>query len=138
MPKKPVVRNAVIDALLSAGPMSTVEIAAHLGWPRHRVDGVLSMSRMNHPGQYFKIVRFELQIGRSGREIPIYAAGAGADAKRPTFDAAYRADYARNYHKRNRAKRAAQRKARISAIPAGPWDAFMHSRIPTEPITARH
>lgn len=116
----------MIDALLALGPMSSVEIAAHLGWPRNRVEATVSMARTNHPGKFFRIVRYELQSGRQGREVSIYAAGPGPDAPRPDFGKAHKRAINRRYHQKHRAIRAAQRRARSSgALQATPWDGLL-------------
>lgn len=125
MPQKPVVRNAVTEALLEMGPMTAVEIAAHLGWPRNRVETTISMARTNYPGKFFRVVKYELQVGRQGRETAVYAAGPGEDVPRPLFGKAHYRLVSQRYHQRNRALRAAQRRARNQKSSTSPWAALL-------------
>lgn len=86
--------------------MSVPEIAEHLGLARNVINTCMTTARKNHPGKFFRIVRYRPQVGRSGRETPIYTAGRGRDAPRPVFDQAQgRADY----YQRNRARLAIER-----------------------------
>lgn len=120
MPKPPVVRDAIVAALREFGPMSAAEISEATGLPRGKVNGSLTLARASHPGQFFRIVRWQLQVGRKGRETPIYAAETGKDARRPAFDDAHRKAASQRNYRANRARRAALRKQR-SGISASPW-----------------
>lgn len=86
MPVKPVTRDAITAALKECGPMSVIELVDHLGWGRNRINACMTTARANHPGKFFRIVRYQLQVGVRGRETPVYAAGRGRDAPRPAFD----------------------------------------------------
>ena len=118
MPVKPVTRDAVTAALKECGPMSVMELVDHLGWGRNRINACMTTARANHPGKFFRIVRYQLQVGVRGRETPVYAAGRGRDAPRPAFDQEHAKTVHRRNYLRNRAHRAAQRKRREGAPPA--------------------
>ena len=109
MPMPPKTRDAIYQALRECGPMTVPEIAEHLGVPRHIVNTAMTTARRNHPGRYFSIIRYIPQVGRSGRETPVYSARSGPDAPRPDFDS--RASRS-SYYQRNRARLAAERHAR--------------------------
>lgn len=68
MPKPPITRDAITAALKECGPMSVPEIAEHLGMARNRINTCMTTARKNHPGRYFRIVRYRPQVGVSGRE----------------------------------------------------------------------
>lgn len=122
MPTPPTTRDAITKALTDCGPMTVAELVEHLQWTRTRVDGCISLARANHPGQFFRIVRY--RHGR-GREAAVYAAGPGKDAKRPTFDQAHVAARNGSYYRRNRARLAVARKLRAGAPMASPWSGLI-------------
>lgn len=109
MPNPPITRDAITAALKECGPMSVPEIAEHLGMARNRVNTCMTTARKNHPGRYFRIVRYRPQVGVSGRETPIYSASPGPDAPRPAFDVA---QGRRDYYQRNRTRLAVERHRR--------------------------
>jgi|GEM_PF-1926201 len=125
MPKPPITRDAITAALKECGPMSVMELVEYLGWSRNRVDACITTARENHPGKFFRIVRYRKQVGIQGREAAVYAAGPGADAKRPTFGAEHQLERKRRYYLSNRAQWAARRKARTRQGPASPWDGLV-------------
>ncbi|WP_238530656.1 hypothetical protein [Alicycliphilus denitrificans] len=86
--------------------MSVPEIAEHLGLARNVINTCMTTARKNHPGKFFRILRYRPQIGVSGRETPIYSASPGPDAPRPVFD---KAEGRRSHYQRNRARLAAER-----------------------------
>ncbi|WP_289241813.1 hypothetical protein [Delftia sp.] len=92
--------------------MSAEEIAEATGLPRGKVNASLTNARANHPGSSSRISRWQLQVGRKGRETPIYAAAPGKDADRPVFDAEHRKAANQRNYRANRARWAAQRKRR--------------------------
>ena len=106
MPVPPTTRDAITAALKECGPMSVQEIAEHLGMDRNRINTCMTTARANHPGRHFRIIRYRPQVGRSGRETPIYSASPGPDAPRPVFD---KAEGRRSHYQRNRARLAAER-----------------------------
>lgn len=101
--------------------MSVPEIAEHLGMARNRINTCMTTARKNHPGRYFRIVRYRPQVGVSGRETPIYSASPGPDAPRPEFGPQHKRERDRNYYQSNRALWAARRKARTGQTTASPW-----------------
>lgn len=106
MPMPPITRDAITAALKECGPMSVPELVEHLGMARNRINNAMTTARKNHPGRYFRILRYQPQVGVSGRETPIYSATPGPDAPRPVFDKAKgRADH----YQRNRARLAVER-----------------------------
>lgn len=109
MPMPPTTRDAITQALRECGPMSVPEIAEHLGMPRYLVNTAMTTARRNHPGRFFRIVRYRPQVGVSGRETPIYSASYGPDAPRPIFDTA---QGQRDYYRRNRMRLAVDRRKR--------------------------
>lgn len=128
MPVPPVVRDAITKALRELGPMSAAEIAEATGLPRGKVNASLTNARADHPGKFFRISRWQLQIGRKGRETPIYAAAPGKDAERPAFDAEHRkATNQRNY-RANRARWAAQRRRR-AGMAMSPWSGLIAMEV---------
>ena len=66
MPVKPVTRDAITAALKERGPMSVMELVDHLGWGRNRINACMTTARANHPGKFFRIVRYQLQVGVRG------------------------------------------------------------------------
>ena len=135
MPVPPTTRDAITAALRECGPMSVQELVEHLGWKRNRVDACITTARANHPGKFFRIVRYRQQIGIQGREAAIYAAGPGPDAKRPEFDLAHVVARRSNYYRRNRARIAVGRKLRSGVARASPWSGLvpMTSRMNQQP-----
>lgn len=102
-------RNAITQALRECGPMSVPEIAERLGMARNRVNTAMTTARANHPGRFFRIIRYRPQVGISGRETPIYSASRGPDAPRPVFDKAHGR---RDHYQRNRSRLAVERHKR--------------------------
>lgn len=109
MPVPPTTRDAITAALKECGPMSVPEIAEHLGLARNVINTCMTTARKNHPGKFFRILRYRPQIGVSGRETPIYSASPGPDAPRPVFD---QAQGRRSYYQRNRTRLAVERRRR--------------------------
>lgn len=109
MPMPPTTRDAITRALRECGPMSVPEIAEHLGMARNRVNTAMTTARANHPGRYFRIIRYRPQVGVSGRETPIYSASRGPDAPRPEFD---KAKGRSDHYQRNRTRLAVERHKR--------------------------
>ena len=109
MPMPPTTRDAIAQALRECGPMSVPEIAEHLGLARNVINTCMTTARKNHPGKFFRILRYRPQIGVSGRETPIYSASPGPDAPRPVFD---KAEGRRSHYQRNRARLAIERNRR--------------------------
>lgn len=109
MPMPPTTRDAITAALKECGPMSVPEIAEHLGLARNVINTCMTTARKNHPGKFFRILRYRPQIGVSGRETPIYSASPGPDAPRPVFD---QAQGRRSYYQRNRTRLAVERRRR--------------------------
>lgn len=120
MSSPPVVRDAIAAALREFGPMSAAEIADTTGLPRGKVNAALTNARANHPGKFFRITRWQFQVGRKGRETPIYAAAPGKDADLPVFDNAHRKAVNQRNYRANRALWAAQRKRR-AGVATSPW-----------------
>jgi len=125
MPRAPDTRDAITAALKECGPMSVSELIEHLGWHRNRVDACITTARANHPGKFFRIVRYRQQIGIQGREAAVYAAGPGPDAKRPEFSREHVVARRRNYYRRNRARFAVDRKLRSGAARSSPWSGLV-------------
>lgn len=121
MPVKPVTRDAITAALKECGPMTVPELVENLGWSRNRVNTAMTTARNNHPGKFFRIVRYQTRHGSKGRETPVYIAGPGPDAPRPEFGAQHKRERDRSYYQSNRALWAARRKARTGQTTASPW-----------------
>lgn len=134
MPIKPTTRDAITAALKECGPMTAPELAHYLGWERNRVNTCLTTARNNHPGKFFRIVRYQRQVGVQGRETPVYHASAGPDAPRPTFDAEHKRATQQRYYQRNRAMFAMGRKLRTGQAAASPWAGLVP--IPTRRTNA--
>jgi hypothetical protein len=112
MPVPPTTRDAIIQALRDCGPMTAVEIAQHLGVPRHRVESAIVTARKNWPGRYLRVIRYQQRTGVSGREAAVYSASRGPDAPRPVFDPR---QGKRDYYQRNRTRLAVDRQRRRGA-----------------------
>ncbi len=125
MPKPPATRDAITAALKECGPMSVSELVEYLGWPRNRVDSCITTARSNHPGKFFRIVRYRKQVGVQGRDAAVYAAGPGPDAQKPVVDRAYQQARAHRYYLNNRAMWAASRKRRTGQGTASPWSGLI-------------
>lgn len=125
MPMPPVTRDAITAALKECGPMTVPELVEYLGWSRNRVDACITTARENHPGKFFRIVRYRNQAGIQGREAAVYAAGPGPDAKRPEFDAEHQRERKHRYYLSNRAIWAARRKTRTGQGAASPWSGLL-------------
>ena len=78
MPVKPVTRDAITAALKECGPMSVIELVDHLGWGRNRINACMTTARANHPGKFFRIVRYQLQVGVRGARRRSMQPGGGA------------------------------------------------------------
>lgn len=112
MPMPPTTRDAITQALRECGPMSVEEIAQHTGLRRMNVNTAMTTARRDHPGRYFRIIRYQPNVGVQGRETPIYSASRGPDAPRPAFD---KAQSRKDYYQRNRARLAVERGVRRGA-----------------------
>lgn len=104
--------------------MSKQELIELLGPTKgERAGAAIATARYQQPGRFFRVVRYERQRGRAGREIPIYAAGGGKDAPRPdlsTLEARRERDSL--YYRRNRARIIAKLHAkRGSRVEANHW-----------------
>jgi hypothetical protein len=123
----PTTRDAITAALKECGPMSVPEIAEHLGLARNVINTCMTTTRKNHPGKFFRILRYERQRGRSGREIPIYSHAGGTDAPRPDLSSRehVRARQAR-YYQANRTLVLERFRARRGK-PINPWGGLMPS-----------
>lgn len=123
MPMIPTTRDTIFATLKSQGPMSIAEIAETLGWGRNRVCVCMCNARAKYPGQFFRVVRYEYQRGKAGREIPIYAAKRGADAPRPVLDIENDRERKRRWYRNHTAKVLAahrQRRAKKAGRSAAP------------------
>lgn len=124
MPSKPVWRDLALATLRENGPMSKQELIELLGPTKGaRAGAAIATARHEQPGKFFRVVRYERQRGRAGREIPIYAAGGGKDAPRPdlsTLEARRERDSL--YYRRNRARIIAKLHAkRNSRVETNHW-----------------
>lgn len=126
MPRKSEWRDLALATLREHGPMSKADLAELLGPNGARAALAIATARHENPGKFFRVTRYEVQRGRSGREIPIYAAGGGADAPRPDFGIdAMKATQAR-YYRSNRARIIARVHARRRGPVSGnPWAALL-------------
>lgn len=125
MPVPPTTRDAITAALEECGPMSVPELVEHLGMTRNRVNACLTTARANHPGKFFRIVRYRHQVGVQGRETPIYAAGPGPDTRRPEFGQKHIVARRASYYRSNRARIAVDRQIRYGAHRASPWSGLV-------------
>jgi len=125
MPTPPITRDAITAALKECGPMTVSELVEHLGWSRNRVDGCITTARENHPGKFFRIVRYRNQTGIQGREAAVYSASQGPDAPRPAFDAEHQRERKHRYYLSNRAIWAAKRKTRTGQGTSSPWSGLL-------------
>jgi hypothetical protein len=126
MPSKPIWRDLAIATLREHGPMSKAELVELLGPNGARAASAIATARHENPGKFFRVTRYEVQRGRAGREIPIYAAGGGADAPRPAFGVDERKATQARYYRNNRARIIARVHARRRGPVSGnPWVALL-------------
>ncbi len=123
MPNKPIWRELAYSTLREHGPMSKADLIELLGPKGNAAAASIATARHEHPGKFFRVTRYDVQRGRAGREIPIYAAAPGADAPRPDFGTEQaRKDRQRRYYQRNQAQILARTHARRGkATPAAMW-----------------
>lgn len=123
MPTKPIWRDLAIATLREHGPMSKAELVELLGTTGARAAAAIATARHENPGKFFRITRYEVQCGRAGREIPIYAAGGGVDAPRPDFASVEaRKERSARYYRSNQARIIARTHARRRGPVSGnPW-----------------
>lgn len=131
MPNKPIGRDLAYNTLREHGPMSKSDLAELLGPLGKVAANSIATARYEYPGKFFRVVGYDVQRGRAGREIPIYAAAEGPDVPRPNFKtkAAVKARQQR-YYANNRAQIIARTKARRSAekapvLPNNQWLALL-------------
>lgn len=75
-------RDAILGVLEEFGPMTVEEIATELRVPERIIRSRIASTRYEHPGKFFIISGYEFRP-RRGREVRVYAAGPGVDARRP-------------------------------------------------------
>ena len=95
-------------------------------WPLGKAAArAIATARHERPGEFFRIVRYERQRGRAGREIPIYSHAGGTDAPRPDLSSRehVRARQAR-YYQANRTLVLERFRARRGK-PINPWGGLM-------------
>ena len=119
MSSRPIIRDAITQALDSCGPMTTLEIAQLLGLSRYKVHASITRARENYPGKFFRVTGYQRQDAIQGREARIFATGPGPDASRPSF--ADQSERKSHYYLRNRARYAIERKRRAGAATTNPW-----------------
>jgi len=68
----------VLHALSTIGPMTNYELQLQLDWPMTSVRNIVQVLRRK---DRLRIVSYELD--KTGHYAPIYAEGAGSDAKKP-------------------------------------------------------
>lgn len=120
-------RQLAYDTLREHGPMSKEDLSELLGDNGPSAARSIATARHERPGEFFRIIRYVAQRGNSGREIPIYAAGSGPDAKRPDFASAENVKKQQaDYYRRNRAALLARRHAnRPGKIAGSFWGALL-------------
>lgn len=125
MPGVPIHRDLALRTLRKHGPMSKAELAELLGPLGKAAAGAISTARHQRPGEFFRIVRYDRQRGRSGREIPIYSHAGGQDAPRPDLGTLEHASERQaRYYRANRQLVLARLHARRGKQ-SSPWGALM-------------
>lgn len=106
----------IADALADIGPMSGVELQAHLDISRLAVNRQVKQLRTK---QLVHITRYERQPdGHQGRCIPVYALGGKEDAV--PLKANSRRDVGQRYYERHSAAISTRRYSKRRAA-LGPW-----------------
>lgn len=125
MPSAPIYRDLALRTLREHGPMSKAALIELLGPLGKAAAGAIATARHERPGEFFRIVRYERQRGRAGREIPIYSHAGGTDAPRPDLSGRehVRARQAR-YYQANRTLVLERFRARRGK-PINPWGGLM-------------
>ncbi|KQP02497.1 helix-turn-helix transcriptional regulator [Pseudorhodoferax sp. Leaf265] len=112
-------RAAILAALSDVGPMTTSELAEHMGIDGRGITACIGKARERYPGKLLRITGYRVSVGRRMPDLPIYSDKGGEDAKKPRVDAAARRRASnRRYRERNGAAEAAKKrikKARLKA-----------------------
>lgn len=125
MPGAPIHRDLALRTLREHGPMSKAALIELLGPLGKAAAGAIATARHERPGEFFRIVRYERQQGRSGREIPIYSHAGGPDAPRPDLSGPeHRRERQARYYQANRALVLERFRARRGK-PINPWGGLM-------------
>ena len=125
MPGVPIHRDLALRTLREHGPMSKAELVELLGPLGQAAGRAIATARHERPGEFFRIVRYEFQRGRAGREIPIYSHAGGPDAPRPDLSGPqHRRERQARYYQDNRTRLLARVRARRGKAPS-PWGQLM-------------
>lgn len=125
MPSAPIYRELAIRTLREHGPMSKAELIEFLGPIGKAAARAIATARHERPGEFFRIVRYERQRGRAGREIPIYSHAGGQDSPRPDLSGREHArERQARYYQANR-KLVLERFRARRGKPINPWGGLM-------------
>jgi hypothetical protein len=124
-------REAVLACLREHGPMTAAEAAEYLCITPTAAASVITSTRYENPGQFFRIASYRKVTGRRAKREIVFEASAGPDAKRPVVDElADRRKRQIDYYKRNAARVNARSRARRAAAKGGqavnPWAQLAH------------
>lgn len=117
---QPIHRSRIVAALQEAGPMTAEEIAEYLDLSKKAVRACIASTRWLLPQQVFRAVRYQPVTGYRGRDLPVYAAEAGADANHIVNPAKRRKQAEARYREKHRASINARGRATVMA-PVNPW-----------------
>lgn len=123
-------RQIIINALRELGPMTIHEIAEETGLPVRKVSRQICATRHMHPGKYFRVVRYQPLVGRTGKDLRVYAAEEGPDVPNKVDEAArlkarqarYRNKHRAVINARNRVRNANQAGRYVAS---SPWMGLM-------------
>lgn len=113
-------RTAILQELREQGPLSAAEIAEALQLPRKTTDAALIGARKTYGTKHFRVVDWRRQIGRGGREIPVYGPGPGSDKPRPELGEQARRETRQRHEQRMREVRRLRERQR-RGHPINPW-----------------
>lgn len=93
----------MLQAIREHGPLSAAELAETLQISRQSVDASMNAARTKFGSGMFRITAWRRNIGRGGREIPVYGLGPGRDVQRPELGDTARRETQARYTEKMRA-----------------------------------
>lgn len=122
-------------ALRKYGPMHVRSLAEHLDWTVERAARTIINTRRLHPGKLIRVIGYERVQDGKGKDLSIYAAGAGDDIqRRAVHERRRRLTTQARYRERNRAiinakHRAWRAKKKGEKAVVNPWMQLAHPEV---------
>ena len=120
---QPINRAQVVKALQEFGPMTIAALAERMEWTEKKVGVTIWSSRCLKPKQVFRIARYEPAL----RQVSVFAAEAGEDARKPPRNKSLRQrQKSARWREKNRAlhnirSKAAKNRRAGRAVATNPW-----------------